>query len=106
MAIERGDVPLQIVVNQILAQTHHDLADYAPAVDLLEHNLALIGDRQRSGSASLVPAVTSRQALSWCLAWQGRFDRAVPVAMEALRLAGDHPASLASAHRPPGSRTS
>jgi predicted ATPase/class 3 adenylate cyclase len=98
-AIERGDVPLQIVINQIIAQTHHDLADYASGIELCEQNLILLGERsaERFGLPAF-PAVSSRVPLAWCLAWQGRFDLAVPIATDALKAAADHPASLALAH--------
>ncbi len=101
IATEREDLPLQIVLNQIIAQTYHDLADYAPAVALCEQNLSLLaGDRgkERLG-LPVLPAVSSRLILAWCLAWQGRFDEAVPVSSEAVRIgaAAQHPASLASA---------
>ena len=99
IAAERGDVPLRIVVNQIIAQTYHDLADYAPAVELGEQNLALLrGQEAERFGLPAFPAVTSRIVLAWCLAWQGRFDRAVPIATDALAAAGEHPTSLASAH--------
>jgi class 3 adenylate cyclase/tetratricopeptide (TPR) repeat protein len=102
IAARRGDVPLRIVVNQIIAQTHHDLAEYRSAIELCEQNLTLLtGDREqeRFGLPQL-PAVSSRLVLAWCLAWQGRFDEAVPVATEAIRIgtASEVPASLAAAH--------
>jgi len=46
------------------------------------------------------PSVSARNVLAWCLAWQGRFEEALPLAAEAVRIAqtGEHPATLASAN--------
>jgi ATP/maltotriose-dependent transcriptional regulator MalT len=48
----------------------------------------------------VLPSVSSRAVLAWCLAWQGRFEEALPLVTEGMGIAqaAQHPASLASAN--------
>ena len=71
IAIDRGDVPLQIVAANVTAQTYHDQADYGPAIDLCERNVALIGDLARSVSASR-RFRQCRPGAPWCFASPGK----------------------------------
>jgi class 3 adenylate cyclase/tetratricopeptide (TPR) repeat protein len=101
IATELEDVPLQVLANQMTAQTYHDMADYGSAIELFRRNVALLsGDLlgERFGLATF-PSVHSRAILAWCHAWQGDFQQARPLAEQMLAIADSrqHPASLASA---------
>jgi tetratricopeptide (TPR) repeat protein len=101
IAAELGDVPLEVLANQMTAQTYHDRAEYRLAIDLFSRNVTLLsGDLtgERFGLPTL-PSVHSRAILAWCYAWQGKFAQARPLAEEVLAIAESHqhPPSLASA---------
>jgi class 3 adenylate cyclase/tetratricopeptide (TPR) repeat protein len=101
IATDLGDVPLQVVAANVTAQTYHDQADYGPAIELCERNVALLrGDlaRERFGLPTL-PSVSSRGPLVLCLAWQGDFMPARRHAEDAIAIAEEaqHLPSLAGA---------
>ena len=102
IATEIGEVPLQVVANQVVAQTYHDLAEYTPAIELFQQNLTLLSGNLVSERFGLpvFPSVASRNVNAWCLAWQGRFDEALRLVTEAVSIAqaAEHPASLAAAN--------
>jgi class 3 adenylate cyclase/tetratricopeptide (TPR) repeat protein len=102
IATELGELPLEVVANQVVAQTYHDLSDYGPAIELMRRNVKLLSGTLASERFGLPvsPSVSSRNVLAWCLAWQGRFEEALSFASESLRIAqaAEHPASLASAN--------
>ena len=102
VAVEIGDVGLQIVATTWLSQIHFAQADYGQAVTLLRRNLQpLVGELagQRFGMPQ-PPAIHSRTCLAWCLAELGEFSEAIALGEEAVAMVGtvDHPLSRAVAH--------
>jgi tetratricopeptide (TPR) repeat protein len=102
VAVEIGDLGLQIVATTWLSQIHFAQADYGQAVTLLRRNLQLlVGELagQRFGMPQ-PPAIHSRTCLAWCLAELGEFSEAIALGEEAVAMVGtvDHPLSRAVAH--------
>jgi DNA-binding winged helix-turn-helix (wHTH) protein/tetratricopeptide (TPR) repeat protein len=99
IAIDLGDVRLQVVAQNALGQSYWALSHHRQAAEVFRRNVALVHGahgRERFGLAVL-PVVSSRAFLAWCLAELGAFAEGREHGEAALRLAEatDHPLSLA-----------
>jgi DNA-binding winged helix-turn-helix (wHTH) protein/tetratricopeptide (TPR) repeat protein len=101
IATELGDVRLQVVAQNALGQSYWALSHHQQATAVFRRNVAILHGvrcRERFGLA-VIPAVSSRAFLAWCLAELGAFAEGWEHGEAALRLAeaADHPFSLALA---------
>ena len=101
LATDLGDVSLQVVAQNALGQSYWALSHHRQAAEVFRRNVALLHGarcRERFGLA-VIPAVSSRAFLAWCLAELGTFAEGRGHGEAALRLAegADHPFSLAEA---------
>jgi tetratricopeptide (TPR) repeat protein len=101
IAVDTGDLGLQVATNFFLGQIHSGLGDYHEAATYFRSIVdALEGDRlhERFGMVAL-PAAQARSFLAGCLAVLGAFAEAVIYAEDAVRIAEamDHPYSLIDA---------
>jgi tetratricopeptide (TPR) repeat protein len=88
LATATGDVGLSIVARFFLGINHHCLGDYADAIENFQDVVALLATRpdERCGEPG-PPGLSARGFLAWSLADQGRFDAAIALGEEGLRLA-------------------
>ena len=101
IAVDLGDLGLQVTTNFFLGQIHSGLGDYREAAQYFRSIVnSLEGDRlhDRFGMVAL-PAVQARSFLAGCLAVLGAFAEAVIYAEDAVRIAEavDHSYSLIDA---------
>jgi class 3 adenylate cyclase/tetratricopeptide (TPR) repeat protein len=106
LAMARGDVVLQALVNLRLGQAYYRQCDYRRAIDYLRQAVAFFdGTRQRErfGLPNL-PAVLSRTFLAWCYAELGAFAEGSALGEEGLQIAEAvaHPTDLMMASWGPG----
>jgi tetratricopeptide (TPR) repeat protein len=99
LAIAHNDLRLQLESRYRVAQICRTVGQHRRALDLWQQNIAALQghrERDRFGLTGL-PAALNRGWAAWCLAELGEFERAVPWAEEAVRLAesADHAFSLA-----------
>jgi class 3 adenylate cyclase/DNA-binding winged helix-turn-helix (wHTH) protein/tetratricopeptide (TPR) repeat protein len=101
LATELGDVRLQVVAQNALGQSYWALSHHQQAAAVFRRNVALVqGARGREHfGLAVIPAVSSRAFLAWCLAELGAFAQGREYGAAALRLAEavEHPFSLALA---------
>jgi DNA-binding winged helix-turn-helix (wHTH) protein/tetratricopeptide (TPR) repeat protein len=101
LATDLGDISLQVVAQNALGQSYWALSHHQQAAAAFRQNVAILHGarcRERFGLAVL-PAVSSRAFLAWCLAELGAFAEGREHGEAALRLAEatEHPFSLALA---------
>ena len=101
LATDLGDVSLQVVAQNALGQSYWALSHHQQAAAVFRRNVAILhGARRREHfGLAVIPAVSSRAFLAWCLAELGAFAEGRGHGEVALRLAEavDHPFSLALA---------
>jgi len=88
LATATGDAGLSIMARFFLGIAHHCLGDYAAAIENFQDVVALLATRpdDRFGEPG-PPGLFARGFLAWSLADQGRFDAAIAMGEEGLRLA-------------------
>jgi predicted ATPase len=101
LATALRDARLQIVAQNALGQSYWALSHHQQATAVFRRNVTILHGarcRERFGLA-VIPAVSSRAFLAWCLAELGAFAEGQRHGEAALRLAeaADHPFSLALA---------
>ncbi|MBI4171458.1 MAG: hypothetical protein HY511_01730, partial [Actinobacteria bacterium] len=89
IAVDLGDVAIQVVTTRYLGRVHHGLGDFERARDLLRRNLrTLTGDlAYQYFGAPVLSSVGSATWLVWCLVEVGCFVEAAAVADVSHRIA-------------------
>jgi predicted ATPase/class 3 adenylate cyclase len=102
VATALGDFPIQVATTFFMGWIHHARGDFALASDLLAENVrALTGEpEQEYFGLPVLPSVSSRTWLAWCLMELGRFAEGIANAEDAIRIAGAsaQPWALADAY--------
>jgi class 3 adenylate cyclase/tetratricopeptide (TPR) repeat protein len=97
-----GDVPIQVATTFFMGWIHHARGDFALARDLLAENVrALTGEpEQQYFGLPVLPSVSSRTWLVWCLMELGRFAEGIAYGEDAIRIAraSGQPWALADAY--------
>jgi tetratricopeptide (TPR) repeat protein len=103
LAAASGDRSTPILANIYLGMAYYFQGDHRQAMDALRYTMTAIEGEQRYErlGQSVLPAVTSRNFLSLCLADVGAFAEGIAVGEEGLRIAEavNHPVSLVVAYR-------
>jgi tetratricopeptide (TPR) repeat protein len=102
LADENADLAVRILASYFLGNVHHALGEYARAMELLRHCVALLTGERRHERFGVPghPAVLCRFYLSLCLAELGEFAEGLAKAEEARSIAEEveNPFSLTQAH--------
>jgi len=101
LATSSGAFDVQIIAQTYLSQGYHAVGDFRQTLDVARQTIALLTGERRSAHFGLIvlPAMTARGYVAWCLAEWGDFAEGSGVGEDAVRLAeaAEHPFSIAAA---------
>jgi tetratricopeptide (TPR) repeat protein len=101
LATRSGAFDVQIIAQTYLGQAYHAVGDFRQALEVARQTMALLTGERCAAHFGLIvlPAMTARGYVAWCLAEQGDFPEGSRVGEEAVRLAAaaEHPLSMAAA---------
>jgi class 3 adenylate cyclase/tetratricopeptide (TPR) repeat protein len=101
LATRSGAFDVQVIAQTYLGQAYHAVGDFRQALNVARQTIALLTGERRAAHYGLIvlPAMTARGYVAWCLAEQGDFPEGSRVGEDAVQLAeaAEHPLSMAAA---------
>jgi len=101
LATSSGAFDVQVIAQTYLSQAYHAVGNFRQTLEVARQTMGLLTGEQRLRHFGLIilPAMTARGYVAWCLAERGDFPEGCGVGADAVRLAeaAAHPLSLAAA---------